>query len=252
MNRVDHHGVGVPSAVQLQLLERDGFVAFDALVSAAVVGELRDAYDQILSRQIAAEGDRWLGDVTRQIILPSKAHPTFASNAARDATRDIARVVFDGAGPVFAFDQLLFKPPGHPAETPWHQDMAYAKMPFSPKGYPCRGRRILQFWIALDAADVENGCMHFIPGRHHEPLLQHYVVSGREDSDGRLLGIVDAAATLDLSSAVACPLPAGGATVHLAGTPHYTPPNRSSDRPRRAYIVNWVHPDLFERGLAPA
>ena len=251
MNRVDRNAYA-PSESQLRSLEQNGFAAFDALIPVTAVGELRAAYDQILSRQVAAEGDRWLGDVTRQVILPSKAHPMFASNAARDATREIARVVFDGAQPVFAFDQLLFKPPGHPAETPWHQDMAYAKMPFSPKGYPCRGRRILQFWIALDAADVENGCMHFIPGRHHEPLLQHYVVSGREDSDGRLLGIVDAAATLDLTSAVACPLPAGGATVHLAGTPHYTPPNRSIDRPRRAYIINYVHPELFERGRAPA
>lgn len=246
MGRVDDAGVSV-TAAQLQALEHNGFFALDALISPQTVAELRDAYDRILAREVAAEGDRFLGGVTRQVILPSKAHPTFAANAARDATRDIAQVVFDGAQPVCVFDQLLLKPPGHPAETPWHQDMAYTKMPFSPKGYPCRGRSVLQFWIALDAVDVENGCMHFIPGHHHEPLLQHHVVSGREDDESRLLGIVDAATTLDLTRAVACPLPAGGCTVHLAGTPHYTPPNRSVDRPRRAYIINYAHPQLLER-----
>ena len=240
------------NATQLQTLDTDGFLALHNVVAAADLALLRDVYDKLLAREVAAEGDRWLGGVTRQIILPSRAHPLFAANAARETTRAIARAAFDGAEPVFAFDQLLFKPPGHPAETPWHQDMAYAKMPFSPKGYPCRDRRVLQFWIALDAADVDNGCMHFIPGRHHEPLLQHYVVSGREDDEGRLLGIVDAPHVLDLSTAVACPLPAGGATVHLAGTPHYTPPNRSVDRPRRAYIINYAHPGLFEPRLLRA
>ena len=240
------------TAAQLQTLDANGYLAFDSLISAQTVARLREVYDRILSRDVAAEGDRWLGGVTRQVMLPSKAHPLFDSNAGRDATRDIARAAFDGAEPMFAFDQLLFKPPGHPAETPWHQDMGYAKMPFSPKGYPCRERQILQFWIALDTADVENGCMHFVPGRHREPLLEHYVVSGRDDYEGRLLGIVDPERTLDLTRAVACPLSAGGATVHLAGTPHYTPPNRSVDRPRRAYIINYVHPRLFERGRAGA
>ena len=239
------------TANQLRSLDTNGFLAFDALISERAVSQLREVYDQILARDVFAEGDRWLGGVTRQVILPSKAHPLFETNAARDATREIARAAFDGAEPVFAFDQLLFKPPGHPAPTPWHQDMAYAKMPFSPKGYPCRDRQILQFWIALDAADSENGCMHFIPGRHREGLLQHYVVSGRDDDEGRLLGIVDAETELDLTRAVACPLPAGGATVHLAGTPHYTPPNGSVDRPRRAYIINYVHPALFERANVP-
>ncbi len=235
------------TAAQLEALDAKGYLSFDSLLSAESVAELRDVYDRILAREIAAEGDRWLGGVTRQVMLPSKAHPLFADNEARTAARDIARVAFDGAEPVFAFDQLLFKPPGHPADTPWHQDMAYSRMPFSPKGYPCRGLQVLQFWIAIDAADIENGCMHFVPGRHHEPLLEHYVVSGADDYEGRLLGIVDPQNTLDLASAVACPVPAGGATVHLAGTPHYTPPNRSVDRPRRAYIINYVHPALFER-----
>jgi hypothetical protein len=240
------------TAAQLESLDSNGFLSFESLVSARSVAELRSVYDRILAHDIAAEGDRWLGGVTRQVMFPSKAHPLFDDNEARDMSRGIARAAFDGAEPVFAFDQLLFKPPGHPVETPWHQDMAYSRMPFSPKGYPCRARQILQFWIALDAADAENGCMHFVPGRHREPLLEHYVVSGAQDYEGRLLGIVDPERTLDLTTAVACPVPAGGATLHLAGTPHYTPPNRSVDRPRRAYIINYVHPALFNRGRSTA
>ncbi|MFZ0658894.1 MAG: hypothetical protein WAM05_09260, partial [Candidatus Binataceae bacterium] len=46
---------------------------------------------------------------------------------------------------------------------------------------------------------------------------------------------------LDLNRAVACPLRAGGATVHNYGTPHFTPPNRSATRPRRAYIFSFAN-----------
>ena len=238
------------TATQMLALDTNGFLAFEPLIDPPSVAKLREVYDRILSREVAVEGDRLLGGVTRQVIRPSTAHPLFEDNAALHTTRAIARAAFDGAEPVFSFDQLLFKPPGHPFETPWHQDMAYARMPFSPKGYPCRGRQVMQFWIALDPVDAGNGCMHFIPGRHREPLLQHYVVSGRDDDEGRLLGIVDPDGVLDLTTVIACPLPVGGATVHFAGTPHYTPPNRSIDRPRRAYIINYVHPALAERSAS--
>jgi hypothetical protein len=40
----------------------------------------------------------------------------------------------------------------------------------------------------------------------------------------------------DFSAAVACELPAGGATIHHGRTLHYTPPNNSDDY-RRAYIA---------------
>ena len=236
------------SSQRLESLQADGFTTFDALICADAVTALRAIYDRILSRELAAEGDRWLGEVTRQVMFPSRAHELFRCNEALDATRAIARGVFDGAEPFFSYDQLLYKPPGHPAETPWHQDMAYARMPFSPPGYPCRDIRILQFWIALDAVDAENGCMHFIAGRHLQPLLEHRVVSGRSDDQSRLLGIVRPAEVLDLAQAIACPLSAGGATLHLAGTPHFTPANRSKDRPRRAYIINYLHPALAPRG----
>jgi ectoine hydroxylase-related dioxygenase (phytanoyl-CoA dioxygenase family) len=135
------------------------------------------------------------------------------------------------------FDMLIYKPPGHPYDTPWHKDMAYSQVPVADRGV-VSDNSSLQFWIALDDVDAETGCMHFIPGQHEGPLLAHKVVSGQPDDPRRLLALVDWNRALDMSHVVACPLPAGGCTVHAAGTPHYTPPNRSSSRARRAYIVN--------------
>lgn len=58
----------------------------------------------------------------------------------------------------------------------------------------------------------------------------------------RLLAIREADKLFDLRRAVACPLRAGGATVHDYGTPHFTSGNRTADRPRRAYIFNFSTP----------
>ena len=84
--------------------------------------------------------------------------------------------------------------------------------------------------------------MHFLPGEHRAPLHDHYVAGGEPTYSQRLLAIREPEQVLDLQRAVACPLRAGGATVHGYGTPHFTPGNRTPDRPRRAYIFNFSTP----------
>src|SRR5579863_5021547 len=74
--------------------------------------------------------------------------------------------------------------------------------------------------------------MWFIPGSHKGGLLEHGVVS-RRGTGGTLA--VDA---LDSSSAVACPLNVGGATIHQPLTLHYTGANQTPDF-RRAWILHF-------------
>ena len=52
---------------------------------------------------------------------------------------------------------------------------------------------------------------------------------------------------LDLSTRTVAKLPAGGVTMHGYGTPHYTGPNRTTDRPRRAYIFNLATKEAHDR-----
>jgi len=228
--------------------DEDGFLVFERLIGEDAVRELRGAYDRILEREVAALGDRLLGGITRQVMMPCLTHPAFDRNPALDAAAEIAEALL-GAAPVRTFDMLIYKPPGHPHETPWHQDMSYLEMPVARAGTAIP-LDTLQFWVALDDVDAENGCMHFLPGYQRRPMLEHRVASGDPNDDGRLLEIVDAPKHLDLSKGVAAPLRAGGATVHGYGTPHYTPPNRSQDRPRRAFIFNLAPEAAFERQLA--
>ena len=222
-----------------------GYAALPRLIDNQGLSELRQAYDTILAGDVdtTQARDSYLGDVTRQVVGAEHCHPLFKANDALAAGYKVARQLLDWE-PVFLYSQLLYKPPEHPFATPWHQDAAYMEMPFTPAG-----RRVTaaaaQFWLALDDADEENGCMHFHPG-YGDQVLPHQVASGAADSEARLLGLVEPAKYIDPDRVVACPLPAGCATVHLGGTLHYTPPNVSK-RPRRAYIFNFADRAYFDR-----
>ena len=230
----------------LEKWERDGFLVIEDFVDPGDLDGLRAAYDELLEGHVRAGGDRMLGGLTRQIMVPSSAHPTFDRNATVRKAIGLGRRLLGSPAVHRTFDMLIYKPPRHEHETPWHQDHAYFGRPTAPAGAAVPLDSI-QLWIALDDADEENGCMHFVPGRHTDPLLEHHVAAGDPEDDGRLLAITDPERNLELSTVVAAPLRAGGCTMHTQGTPHFTPSNRSKDRPRRAYIFNVATPERLQR-----
>lgn len=221
---------------QIDEYHRTGFLVVEQLIDAETVRELRTAFHELVADEGRAAGDRMLGGITRQIMLPSEAHECFADNRALRAAQRIGEQL-TGEAVERVFDMLIFKAAGHPYDTPWHQDMAYSASPTALAGTTIP-LETLQFWVALEDVDVENGCMHFIGGQHTKPLLEHVVASGKPSDDGRLLALRSPEDQLDLNTVIAAPIAAGGCTIHSYGTPHYTPPNQSATRPRPAYIFN--------------
>jgi ectoine hydroxylase-related dioxygenase (phytanoyl-CoA dioxygenase family) len=82
-------------------------------------------------------------------------------------------------------------------------------------------------WMPLDDVSVDSGCMQFLPGSQARDVLRHR----KPEGDGPQPLVLDE--PVDMSGAVACPLPAGGATIHSCRTLHYAGAN-TSPRPRRA------------------
>jgi phytanoyl-CoA hydroxylase len=151
------------------------------------------------------------------------------------------------AQPLLLQSMYLFKQPQIGAEVGWHQDATYLHT--SPA-------TVTGFWIALDDADRDNGCLTVLPGAPRGPLRERFV---REN--GRMV-----TRTLDdtpwpdtMPVAVEA---ARGTLVVLHGLlPHASAPNRSS-RARHAYALhlvdgradypadNWLQrPDLPLRGF---
>jgi len=225
---------------------RDGFAVVPDLTTGDDLEMLREAYDDALAGRIDfGEADRHLGDITRQLMMPHLHDRRFAENAAVARAARIAAPLLDAGNPSLLFSMLIYKPPGHPHETPWHQDMAYAGRPFTAKGAVLPNNAVVQFWLALDDVDETTGCMTFIPGMQDRPMPEHEVASGDPNDEGRLLAMVAPDRDLDLSSAVPCPLRAGSATMHGYAAPHYTGPNRTVDRHRRAFIFSFANPQAL-------
>jgi len=219
----------------------DGFAVVPDLVTGDDLQAMREAYDDALAgRTDFGAADRKLGGITRQLMMPHLHDARFANSVAVARAARIAGPLLGVESPSLMFSMLIYKPPGHPHETPWHQDMAYAGRPFTAKGAMLPNDAVVQFWLALDDVDEDTGCMTFIPGMQGRPMPEHKVASGDPDDEGRLLAMVAPDRDLDLASAVPCPLKAGSATLHGYAAPHYTGPNRTADRHRRAFIFSFA------------
>ncbi len=119
-----------------------------------------------------------------------------------------------GSDVVLSQDMALLKPPMVGREKPWHQDSAYFN--YGPANL------LMGTWTALDEATIANGCMHVIPGSHHEGGKAHY-----HDRDCQLPDEV-----VDVAKDVVVPLKPGGVLFFSGLLHHGTPPNKSPQRRR--------------------
>lgn len=131
--------------------------------------------------------------------------------------------------PQLVQSMYIFKPPGVGGEVVYHQDSTYLYT--EPES--CIG-----FWFAIDDADLENGCMHFIPGGHKGPLRR---LNGRI-SDGKLATkTIDETPFPDGPTAPAC-AKVGDLVIFHGRIPHLSAAN-TSHRSRHAYTFHIVDGD---------
>jgi phytanoyl-CoA hydroxylase len=118
------------------------------------------------------------------------------------------------------WEQAVAKPPGARTELPWHQDNGYT--PLVPEEY-------VTCWLALDDADVDNGCLWVIAGSHRGGTHPHEnATSGpfRVGHDG------------PASDGEPVPVRRGSVLVFSSLLMHRSGPN-DSDRPRRSWIIQY-------------
>lgn len=99
--------------------------------------------------------------------------------------------------------------------VPWHQDLGYLQ-PDASETF------MVNFWIPLVDATVENGCMEVIAGSHKALLIDHVTGLGPAHN---FKGIVDAA--LPEGERVQCPVPLGSVLLIQHKTIHRSVPNYS-------------------------
>jgi ectoine hydroxylase-related dioxygenase (phytanoyl-CoA dioxygenase family) len=223
---------------QIAFFHREGYLALPAITTAEEVIRLQEIYDHLFATKAGRDQGDHLDLVTAdddeqpemlpQILNPSKYAPELAEALFRANAAAIA-IQLLGVEARFTGDHAIRKAPHSGVETPWHQDEAYWD--------PDKEFSSLSIWIPLQEATLENGCMQFVPGSHRQEVLPHHPIGNDPAVIGLEVDNVEALA----KNAVACPLPAGGATIHHSRTLHYTGPN-ASNQPRRAYILAFGTP----------
>jgi hypothetical protein len=196
------------------------FEDFDAMIARQKRGRRRFAHD------MAAEDSE--GADQPEILYAASLDPRLAGTSLFQKCASFAQAII-GARVARSFDHVIVKSPWNNSVTPWHQDAALTRFGAAPLGLQADR---LHFWIPLQDATEANGCMEFLPGSHREPLL-HHTSYRRADGDKAL-----AAAPADEGGRVACPVAAGGFTIHTPRTLHYTGRNATA-RSRKAWIIHF-------------
>jgi ectoine hydroxylase-related dioxygenase (phytanoyl-CoA dioxygenase family) len=183
---------------------------------------------------LAPEQRRWYVDagVTSATVLRKLDNPVFHRPAIRALARDprLVGLVEDliGAGVTVLFSQVFFKPPHGGGPKPVHQDNYY----FGPRDRDA----IVTAWIALDDADLENGCMAFGEGSHLGPVHDHVTPPGEPFN---LQVPPEIASHVGMTPA---PVPKGGVSFHHGTVFHQSADNNSA-RWRRACAVHYLRND---------
>ena len=221
---------------QITFFQQQGYLALPAITTPEEIDAILGVYDRLFEQgagraegdniDLGGAGDGSTGAVLPQIMGPSKYAPELAATQYYANALAIARQLL-GADATFDGDHAIRKPPRSGVETPWHQDEAYSD--------PRYLHESISIWMPLQEATLENGCMQFLPGSNQQDVVEHHSMG----HDPRVEALE--ADNVDVSQAVVCPLPPGGATIHHCRTLHYTGPNLS-DAPRRAYILQFGVP----------
>src|SRR5688500_9449576 len=217
---------------QLDEFDRDGVVMLGRVFSDADLAEARSRFDRIFAERVGTT-DRGLKnlwadrtDREAQINAKEKSYQMFniwqhddwyKSLLYRDDLLDAVGSVL-GPDIQLLHDQIFYKPARDGAPTPWHVDNLYWR--YEPPN-------LASIWVALDDVDLENACLHFLPGSHREPTPEAWLVN----TGPNRVALYDM--KVDESRLRPFIMKAGEALMHHCMTVHgaYTNP---ADRDRRA------------------
>lgn len=211
----------------LQRFQSDGFVALPKFVDGSQLDELLANVQRFLTHvvpQLPAQHvffeDKNDAASLKQIQQMGDHDPWFNELLTASPFRDTAELFLNG--PVVPKNMQYFdKPPGIGRPTPPHQDGYYFMLT------PCEA---VTMWFALDHADQENGCVHYIEGSHQLGMREH----SRTETLGFSQGIVGFPTKADRQHEIAIPAAPGDLLIHDAMTIHRADANHSQTRSRAA------------------
>ncbi|MBT4609058.1 MAG: phytanoyl-CoA dioxygenase family protein [Gemmatimonadetes bacterium] len=204
--------------------QRDGYVTRLDLFSTAEMQTFRASFDALESREgpekcaIGLQGRH----MDEEFIWQMAADPRVIEAVSACMGEDVMLLS--------THFFCKYPDPDNKKYVAWHQDITYWGLE-PPEAHTA--------WIAVDDADIENGCMEVISGSHRDGIATH----GTSESTDNLLSIHQEIPDdlVDSSQAVPIELTAGQASIHDGQLFHASRPNRS-DRRRCGLTVRFIPP----------
>jgi non-heme Fe2+,alpha-ketoglutarate-dependent halogenase len=195
---------------QVAAFNREGHLKGIRIFSPAEIAGIREYFDELLARTLAAGGDSY---------SISTAHLRYGRVYDLLTHPRIVACVKDLLGEnVIAWGSHFFcKMPGDGKRVSWHQDSSY---------WPLTPSKAVTAWLAIDDADVENACMRYIPGSH---VLGHLTYTLSENDEANVLNQT-VAGVEQLGDPVAVELKAGEISIHSDLLLHGSEANQSARR----------------------
>lgn len=241
--RDDHYAISTDEARSFQT---EGYLVLPGVITEAELAGIEKVFERFAAGEVGGMAKDFCdmsGSLARRpeefslinAMLPRVYEPSFNGNVYERRTLSIARQLLgDDVG--LDYDQFLAKRPGKAgAVFSWHQDMAYW-----PRRTP--DTRTVTCSLALDDADLENGCLRVVPGSHrgrlrsHRPLAQDLAERGETDGATREEAHAQVVDLEPDDEVVYLPVRRGDITLHNEMIVHGSGGN-TSQRWRRTYVV---------------
>ena len=220
-SRVEHPAA--LSAEDVAAFNRDGYLKDIRICDEAEITGHRGFFNEQLAKAEAAG----LSSFTL-----SSAHLKYAKIYDLMHHAKILACVADILGPeiIGLAAHYFCKMPNDGTTVAWHQDASY---------WPLTPSKTATVWLAIDDADIANGCMRFVPGSHHAGQLEF---RASEASENNVLS-----QTVDeveqYGNLIDVELSAGEISIHsdlLLHSSHYN----ESDRRRCGLTLRYCTPDV--------
>jgi phytanoyl-CoA hydroxylase len=217
---------------QLKSFENNGYLINDGFLSDEEIAHLQVCYMETAERlkqeqalENVQSGEDSDDDYqVYQIRTAHLRHPIFRMLINDSRLLDMVEGLI-GPDIRLIHYQGLYKPANTGGEIGWHQDNYYFRV---------AEERTVSVWMAVDDATVENGCMWYLPKRHHQ-LIEHEQLWKTEVKKGFYFAIRD----LDDDDAVPAEVKKGGFAIHHCLTPHRSLKNRTA-APRRGLAMHFM------------
>lgn len=225
------------TAEQIKQFDANGFLVLEGVLDTRELERWRLATDEAVALRLQVGGRHNQGatmDPFYRTVFTQALHLTRLHQGLHELVYDprlahLAARLVAADGMRFWHDQALIKEP-YANQTSFHRDTPY---------WSVSTRRTVNFWLALDDATLENGCLWYLPGTHQLGDFTHVPIgSGMSD-------LFAAFPQWRSIRAVPTPVAAGGLVVHNGMTAHGAGANMTPARRRAMTIAYFPDGEVY-------